>query len=90
MQTINYTISLVFGKYFKNENYAIRFYQVKIIAGYKNYINEKNNAVAKYKSSLLLSTNVLTLISAIVILFVSYLNKNEQSLTVSDIENPLI
>ena len=55
-----------------------------------NYINEKNNAVAKYKSSLLLSTNVLTLISAIVILFVSYLNKNEQSLTVSDIENPLI
>ena len=39
MQTINYTINLVFGKYFKNENYAIRFYQVKIIAGYKNYIN---------------------------------------------------
>jgi len=28
MQTINYTINLVFGKYFKNENYAIRFYQV--------------------------------------------------------------
>lgn len=61
-----------------------------LYVGYKNYINEKNNAVAKYKSSLLLSTNVLTLISAIVILFVSYLNKNEQSLTVSDIENPLI
>lgn len=61
-----------------------------LYVGYKNYINEKNNTVAKYKSSLLLSTNVLTLISAIVILFVSYLNKNEQSLTVSDIENPLI
>lgn len=61
-----------------------------LYVGYKNYINEKNGTVAKYKSSLLLSTNVLTLISAIVILFVSYLNKNEQSLTVSDIENPLI
>ena len=34
--------------------------------------------------------SVPALISAIVILFVSYLNKNEQSLTVSDIENPLI
>ena len=61
-----------------------------LYVGYKNYINEENNTIAKYKSSLLLSTNVLTLISAIVILYVSYLNKTEQSLTVSDIENPLI
>ena len=63
---------------------------VVVTSLYVGYKNEKNNTVAKYKSSLLLSTNVLTLISAIVILFVSYLNKNEQSLTVSDIENPLI
>ena len=83
----------------KKEALNISFYNRIVIlvvvvtslyVGYKNYINEKNNTVAKYKSSLLLSTNVLTLISAIVILFVSYLNKNEQSLTVSDIENPLI
>lgn len=61
-----------------------------LYVGYKNYSNEKNNTTAKYKSSLLLSTNVLTLISAIVILYVSYLNRKEKSLTVSDIENPLI
>ena len=61
-----------------------------LYVGYKNYINEKNNTVAKYKSSLLLSTNVLTLIIAIVILYVSYLNKNEKRLTLSDKENPLI
>ena len=83
-------------KLFTNkEALNISFYNRIVIVtslyvGYKNYINEKNGTVAKYKSSLLLSTNVLTLISAIVILFVSYLNKNEQSLTVSDIENPLI
>lgn len=62
---------------------------VSLYVGYKNFSSE-DKGIAKYKSGLLLSTNVLTLISAIIILYVSYLNKEEQSLTTSDVENPLI
>lgn len=63
---------------------------ISLYVGYSNYKSEDNNTRAKYKSSLLLTTNILTLIGSIIILYVSYLNKQEQSLTVSDVENPLI
>ncbi len=63
---------------------------ISFYVGYKNYESEEKNTRAKYKSSLLLSTNILTIISAIIILYVSYLNKKEQSLTSSDVENPLV
>lgn len=63
---------------------------ISLYVGYKNYKNEQDNTIGKYKNTLLLSTNVLTIISAITILYVAYLNKQEQSITISDIENPLI
>lgn len=63
---------------------------ISLYVGYKNFENEEGGPRAKYKSGLLLSTNVLTLIGSIVILYVSYLNREEQSLTPSDVENPLI
>ncbi|MBQ9023687.1 MAG: hypothetical protein IJ105_00530 [Bacilli bacterium] len=63
---------------------------ISLYVGFSNYKSEKNNTRAKYKSSLLLTTNILTVISALIILYVSYLNKQDQSLTVSDVENPLI
>lgn len=63
---------------------------ISLYVGYKNYKNEQDNTIGKYKNTLLLSTNVLTIISAIIILYVAYLNKQEQSITISDVENPLI
>lgn len=63
---------------------------ISLYVGYKNYKNEQNNTIGKYKNTLLLSTNVLTIISATIILYVAYLNKQEQSITISDVENPLI
>ena len=63
---------------------------ISLYVGYSNYKSEDYNTKAKYKSSLLLTTNILTVISALIILYVSYLNKQDQSLTVSDVENPLI
>ena len=63
---------------------------ISLYVGYSNYKSENEDSIAKYKSSLLLTTNILTLIGALIILYVSYLNKEEQSLTVSDVENPLI
>ncbi len=63
---------------------------ISFYVGYKNFDNEKDNTIGKYKSGLLFSTNILTLIGSLIILYVSYLNKNEQSLTPSDVENPLI
>ena len=85
--------------YSNDETLNISFYNriiiliavvISLYVGYKNYENENVNTIGKYKSSLLLSTNILTLISACIILYVAYLNKEEQSLTVSDVENPLI
>ena len=85
--------------YSKNETLNISFYNrililvavlISLYVGYNNYISEEDNTKAKYKSSLLLTTNILTVIGALIILYVSYLNKQEQSLTVSDVENPLI
>ena len=63
---------------------------ISLYVGQNNFKDEKEGTIAKYKSSLLLTTNFLTVIGAIIILYVSYLNKEEQSLTVSDVENPLI
>ncbi|MBP3635273.1 MAG: hypothetical protein J6J17_02275 [Bacilli bacterium] len=63
---------------------------LSLYTGYKNYQSEKNDSTAKFKSGLLLSTSVLSLIGAIIILYVSYLNREEQTLTISDVENPLI
>ena len=63
---------------------------ISLYVGYKSYVSEDDNTIGKYKSRLLLSTNVLTLIGALIILYVSYLNRQEQSLTISDVENPLI
>lgn len=85
--------------YTKNQVLNISFYNrivillavlISLYVGYKNYQSEEENTKAKYKSSLLLSTNILTVISALIILYVSYLNRQEQSLTASDVENPLI
>ena len=63
---------------------------ISLYVGYNNYKDEEDNTIGKYKSSLLLTTNILTVIGASIILYVAYLNKEEQSLTVSDVENPLI
>ena len=63
---------------------------ISLYVGYNNFKDEKKGTSGKYKSSLLLTTNILTVIGALIILYVSYLNKEEQSLTVSDVENPLI
>ena len=63
---------------------------ISLYVGYKNYKNEQDNTIGKYKNTILLSTNVLTIISATIILYVAYLNKQEQSITISDVENPLI
>ena len=63
---------------------------ISLYVGYKNYKQEEDNSVAQYKNGLLLFTNILTLVGAIIILYVSYLNRKEQSLTPSDVENPLI
>lgn len=93
--------NLVKGKkYFTNkQSLDIAFYNriviiiavlISLYVGYKNYESEENNTRAKYKSSLLLTTNILTVISASIILYVAYLNKKEQSLTAADVENPLI
>lgn len=93
--------NLINGKrYFTNEQILnISYYNrivilvvvlISLYVGYKNFENEDGGPRAKYKSGLLLSTNVLTLIGALIILYVSYLNREEQSLTPSDVENPLI
>lgn len=63
---------------------------LSLYAGYKNYKSEEENSTAKYKSSLLLTTSFLSLIGSLIILYVAYLNRKEQSLTISDVENPLI
>lgn len=63
---------------------------LSLYAGYKNYKSEEENSTAKYKSSLLLTTSFLSLIGSLIILYVAYLNREEQSLTISDVENPLI
>ena len=63
---------------------------LSLYSGYINYKDESSNTTSKYKASLLLSTNVLSVIGALIILYVSYLNRQEQSLTISDVENPLI
>lgn len=85
--------------YSNNEALNISFYNrilvliavlISLYVGYSNFKSEEKGSRAKYKSSLLLTTNVLTVIGSIIILYVSYLNKMEQSLTVSDVENPLI
>lgn len=85
--------------YTNNEALNISFYNriiilisiiISLYVSYNNYKNEKDNTLGKYKSSLLLSTSILTLISSCIILYVSYLNKKGQSLSVADIENPLI
>ena len=92
--------NLVNGKrYFTNKQVLnISFYNriiiivavlISLYVGYKNYKGE-SDGVGKYKSGLLLSTNVLSVIGAVIILYVSYLNRQEQSLTASDVENPLI
>ncbi len=87
-------------KYFTNkQSLNISFYNriviliavlMSLYAGYKNYKSEINNTSAKYRSGLLLSTSFLSLIGSLIILYVAYLNRKEQSLTVSDVENPLI
>ena len=63
---------------------------ISLYSGYKNFEDEKKGSIGRYKSGLLLSTSVLSLIGSLIILYVSYLNRREQSLTVSDVENPLI
>lgn len=92
--------SVINGKrlFTKKQTLDISFYNRIIIliailvssyVGYKNYKSE-TEAKPKFKSGLLLSTNILTIIGAIIILYVSYLNRQEQTLTASDVENPLI
>ena len=62
------------------------------ISLYVSYTNYKNSLKEreKYKTSLLLFTNILTLISGIIILYISIINKNEDTLSVGDTQNTLI
>jgi predicted glycosyltransferase involved in capsule biosynthesis len=55
-----------------------------------SYKEEEVGSRAQYKSFLILGTNILTIISALVLLYVAYLNKKERSITPSDIINPLL
>ena len=57
---------------------------------YMSYKEEEVGSRAQYKSFLILGTNILTIISALVLLYVAYLNKKERSITPSDIINPLL
>ena len=63
---------------------------ISLYVSINNYKNEMDNTDAKYKSFLILTTNLLTLIGSLIILYVAYLNRKKQSLTVSDVENTLI
>ena len=88
------------NKYFSNKKALnISFYNrivivfavaLSLYVSIYNFNTSGKNNRAKYKTSLLLITSILTIISSIIVLYVSYLNKEEQSLNVSDIENPLI
>ena len=62
------------------------------ISLYVSYTNYKNSLKEreKYKTSLLLFTNILTLISGIIILYISIINKNEDTLSAGDTQNTLI
>ena len=55
-----------------------------------SYKEEEVGSIAQYKSFLILGTNILTIISALVLLYVAYLNKKERSITPADIINPLL
>lgn len=57
---------------------------------YMSYKGEEVGSIAQYKSFLILGTNILTIISALVLLYVAYLNKKERSITPADIINPLL
>ena len=83
----------------KKESLNIAFYNrivilvsvfISLYVGYNNFKNEKDNTIGKYKSSLLLTTNILTVISGFIILYVAYLNRNEQTLDLDIVENPLV
>ena len=62
------------------------------ISLYVSYTNYKNSLKEreKYKTSLLLFTNILTLISGIIILYISIINKNEDTLSAGDTQNTFI
>jgi hypothetical protein len=74
---------------FYNRIVIIVAFSISLYVGYKNYNNETED-IPKFKSGLLLTTNILSLTSAFIILYVAYLNKQEQSITVADVQNPLI
>ena len=86
------------GFYTKEEALNISFYNrifllVSILISF--YVATYNYKISteekeKYKTSLLLSTSTLTLISGLILIYVSYLNKNENTLTASDTQNTLI
>ncbi|MBQ1495906.1 MAG: hypothetical protein IIZ40_00960 [Bacilli bacterium] len=54
-----------------------------------NYLKTETNR-EKYKSGILLISSILTIITSLLVLYVSYLNKKENTLNSSDIQNTLI
>ena len=62
---------------------------ISFIVAIDNYLKKETDR-EKYKSSLLLLTSLITIVSALIILYVSYLNKEESTLTASDTQNTLI
>ena len=62
---------------------------ISLYVSIDNYIKETKER-AKYKSLLLLSSNILTLIVTLILLYVSYLNKEENTLTAAATQNTLI
>ena len=62
---------------------------ISLYVAYSNYKNSSKKR-EKYKTSLLLFTNLLTLVSGLIILYISILNKNEETLSAGDTQNTLI
>lgn len=84
--------------YSKKDEINISFYNRIIIlfslllSLYVSYNNllYKNDENEIYKGKLLLLTNLLTICSSIIIIYVAYLNKTENSFSESDLQNTLI
>lgn len=84
--------------YSKKESLNISFYNrfifiiailISLYVAIDNY-SKKEEKEEKYKSSLIVIASLITLSASLIILYVSYLNKKEETLTPSDLQNTLI